>query len=50
VWLAERFKWTLEYVDALDTAEAYELLDITMSMDKAIVDNQKRAMKGRRRR
>jgi len=45
-WLCNRFKWTLEYVDALDFAEAYDLFDMMMSMDKAIIDNQKKALKG----
>jgi len=45
VFLADRFKWSLEYVDALDYAEAYDLIDIVKSMDKGFADNQKKALK-----
>lgn len=49
VWLAERFGWSLEYVDALDLIEAFELVDICQSKDTAIAHEQRKASKARGR-
>jgi len=42
VWLADRFGWTLEYIDSLATDEAAEIIDIMASSDKAAADNARR--------
>jgi len=38
VWLADRFHWTLDYIDALPVDDAYEVRDIVLSHDKAMAD------------
>jgi hypothetical protein len=41
VWLADRFGWTLDYIDGLATDEAFEVIDVITSADKAHADNHK---------
>jgi len=38
VWLADRFHWTLDTIDALAVDDAYEVRDIVTSHDKALAD------------
>lgn len=45
LWLAERFGWTLEYVDALDHTEVLRAIDILTSADKAMADNQRKLIR-----
>jgi len=42
VWLADRFHWTLDYIDSLALDDAYEVIDIVTSSDKARSDNATR--------
>jgi len=49
LWLADRMGWTLEYIDALDHAEAYEMIDILQQADVAQAQNQRKASRQARR-
>ena len=42
MWLADRFGWTLAYIDSLAVDEAYEVVDIVNSSDRARNDNATR--------
>ena len=41
------FGWTLEYVDALDVSEAYEIIDIIQNRDLAFAHERKKAQNNR---
>jgi hypothetical protein len=41
----DRFGWTLEYVDTMDACEAYRIIDIVQSADKAHADEQRKRSK-----
>lgn len=50
MWLCDRFKWTLEYVDGLDVREAYDTIETLQHGDKARADEQRKAARTGRRR
>jgi len=41
-WLAERFGWTLDYVDSLSHREAVAVIAITQAADEAFAANARR--------
>ena len=41
--MAQRFHWTLDVIDALALDDAYEVIDVALSIDKAHADDAAKA-------
>jgi hypothetical protein len=46
LWLCQQMGWSLEYVDALDMWEAYEMIDMMQSAELARAHERKKARRG----
>jgi hypothetical protein len=40
VWLAERFHWQLDYIDALPVEDVYEVIEMINAADTAAAHNR----------
>ena len=50
VWMADRFNWTLDYVDSLDFVDSQEIIEVLQNADTAHAQNQKKLADHRKRR